>query len=102
VVDVTIKQVGHRDGKDRFVLVHPRTRKVLTVDDVTEAKIRQFFQKKGAASKLLDACLDVARERYALSKKDRVPSVDQGAETIGDDDVLFELGLDDESDASIH
>lgn len=97
-MDVAIKKVGMRDGKERFVLVNAKTRAILTVKDVTEPAIRRFFQKQNVGKDLVDKCLDAARRRYSDSAKES--KVDESADTMGEDDLLFELGLDD--DANVH
>lgn len=96
-MDVSIKKVGHRDGTERFVLLNAHTRDVLTVHDVSEASLRQFFGKRGIDKRTLDACFERARDRYeqtAASSR----SVDNAADTMQDDDLLFELGLGDKNE----
>jgi hypothetical protein len=100
-VDITIKKVGRRDGKDRFVLVDPRTRRVLTVNDVSEGSLRRFFTMRGAEESMIDEALQTARDRFETASASAA-RVSEGAETIEDDDLLFELGLDEGSDADIH
>jgi hypothetical protein len=95
-VDVAIKKVAERDGQERFVLVNASTREVLTVNDVSEPTLRRFFQQRGANGELVNECLDRARLKHGESgRKANVP-VNQASETMGDDDLLFELGLDDD------
>jgi hypothetical protein len=96
-VDVSIKKVGQRDGQERFVLVNTKTRQVVTANDVSEKSIRRFFRQLKAPDKLIDKCLQRARERYAAESKP-VPQVSQTAETTEDEDLLFELGLEDDED----
>ncbi len=92
-MDVAIKKVSERDGTDRFVLVNPTTRDVVTVNDVSEATLRRFFSDKGASDEVIDECLGKARRVYGeRSRKAGVP-VSDAQETMGDDDLLFELGL---------
>jgi hypothetical protein len=97
-VDITIKKVGQRDGGDRFVLVHLRTRRVITTNDVSERSLRRFFQQRGVPAAVVDRSLERARERYDQAKAAERRPVNQAAETIEDQDLLFELGLDDEGD----
>lgn len=93
VVDVAIKKVSERAGKDRFVLVNATTREVVTVHDVSEATIRRFFRDKGASDEMIADCLAKARKNYGPgAPKVSVPAND-AQETMGDDDLLFELGL---------
>ena len=93
MVDVAIKKVSERDGKDRFVLVNATTREVITVNDVSEASLRRFFRDRGASDEMLNNCLDRAREHFGeRARKQSVPASD-AQETMGDDDLLFELGL---------
>jgi hypothetical protein len=96
-VDVSIKKVGTRDGKERFVLVSAQTRQVITSADVSEASLRRFFEQRGVRQDLIDRCVERAQQRYAQSAG--TPKVNQSADTMGEDDLLFELGLDD--DASV-
>jgi hypothetical protein len=99
-VDVSIKKVGMRDGKERFVLVSTKTRQVITIADVSEASLRRFFEKRGVRGDLMDRCVERAQQRYAQSAQSAgTPKVNQSADTMGEDDLLFELGLDD--DASV-
>ena len=92
-MDVAIKKVSERDGKDRFVLVDVTTREVVTVNDVSEATIRRFFRAQGVSNELLTDCLTKARKDYGQRlHKVHVPASDS-QETMGDDDLLFELGL---------
>lgn len=92
-MDVAIKKVSEREGTDRFVLVNPTTREVVTVNDVSEATLRRFFREKGASEEVIDECLAKARKNYGeRSRKASVP-VSDAQETMGDDDLLFELGL---------
>ncbi len=93
MVDVAIKKVSERDGKDRFVLINATTREVVTVHDVSEATIRRYFGDKGASDAMLTDCLNKARKNYGKNaRKAGVPAND-AQETMGDDDLLFELGL---------
>jgi hypothetical protein len=92
-VDVTIKKVGQRDGKDRFILVNAKTRKVLTVDDVSEAALRRFFRSRGVQEETITEALATAQKRYAAASEANQPRVDDAADTLDDDDLLFELGF---------
>jgi hypothetical protein len=92
-VDVTIKKVGQRDGKDRFILVNATTRKVLTVDDVSEASLRRFFRGRGVPDETMAEALATAQERYAQAAEAKQARVDEAADTLDDDDLLFELGF---------
>ena len=95
-MDVAIKKVAERDGQERFVLVNAGTREVLTINDVSESTLRRFFKQRGADDELIDECLDRARlQRGESGGQPNVP-VNQASETMGDDDLLFELGLDDD------
>lgn len=92
-MDVAIKKVSERDGKDRFVLVNAVTREVVTVNDISENTLRRHFQKNGVGDEAIDDCLAVARQKYGQgARKESVP-VSDAQETMGDDDLLFELGL---------
>lgn len=91
-MDVSIKKVGTRDGKERFVLVAAKSRQVITIADVSEASLRRFFEKRGMRQDLIDGCIERAQERYAQSAG--TPKVNQSADTMAEDDLLFELGLD--------
>jgi hypothetical protein len=93
-VDVTVKKVSQNDGHERFLLVDSRTRKVLTVNDISEQTIRWFFEKLGADSGLIDQCLERARQRYAETSQAQ-PSVDHAADT-SEDDLLAGLGFDED------
>ncbi len=92
-MDVAIKKVSERDGKDRFVLVNAATREVVTVNDVSEATIRRFFRDKGASDDTISECLAKARKKYGEGASKASVPVDDAQETMGDDDLLFELGL---------
>ena len=94
-MDVSIKKVADRDGVERFVLVNSDTRKVLTTNDVSEESIRRFFRQLGAVDLLIDDCFERARERFD-SNSEPPAAVDQDADT--GEDLLFELGLDEEDD----
>jgi hypothetical protein len=96
-LEVAIKKVGHRDGKERFVLVSVKTREIVTVTDVTEAALRRYFRQHNVKDQLIEECLVRARKRYDQASQ-RSP-VDEHAETQGDD-LLFQLGL--EEDAEVH
>lgn len=98
-MDVSIKKVGMRDGKERFVLVSTKTRQVVTSADVSEASLRRFFEKRGVQGDLMDRCIERAQQRYSQAQSAAAPKVNQSADTMGEDDLLFELGLDD--DASV-
>lgn len=93
MVDVAIKKVSERDGKDRFVLVNATTREVVTVNDVSEATIRRFFRDKGASDEMLADCLAKARKDYGRGARGASVPANDAQETMGDDDLLFELGL---------
>jgi hypothetical protein len=99
-VDIAINKVGQRDGVERFVLVSTESREVVTVRDVTEDALRRFFSQLGVTSSFLDQCLTRARERYDRSAKNGRPPVSDTAETREGDDLLLELGL--EQDAEVH
>ena len=92
-MDVSVKKVGVRGGRDRFVLVNSETRKVVTANDVSEAAVRRFFRQLGADDQLIGECIERARERYGDA-----PEVDQERDTVGDGDLLLELGLDDDDE----
>jgi hypothetical protein len=94
-VDVAIKKVGQRDGQERFVLVNAQTREVITMKDVTEIALRRFFARRGVSEQVVGKCLDRARQRYAESTK--ASPVNESADTMGEDDLLFQLGLDEET-----
>jgi hypothetical protein len=99
IVDITIKKVGERDGKERFILVNALTRKVLTVDDVPEEALRRYFRQQGAEDGLIDEALQTARRRYAEMTSAADARVDSAADTMDDeDDLLLDLGLDDGPD----
>lgn len=95
-MDVAIKKVAERDGQERFVLVNPTTREVLTVNDVSEQTLRRYFEQRGATSDLIEECLDRARRRHDQSAPKASVPVNDASETMGDDDLLFELGLGEE------
>jgi hypothetical protein len=97
-VEIAIKKVGQRDGKERFVLVSTQTREVITVSDVSETSLRRFFLQRGVTKELIDQCLARARRRYDETAS-RSP-VDENADTMEGDDLLFQLGL--EEDAKVH
>ena len=96
-MDVAIKQVGQRDAADRFVLVDVTTRKVVTQNDASAEAIERFFRKRGVPAATIQSCLDQARQRFRAQQAppDRRP-VDDASETIQDDSLLFELGLEGE------
>jgi len=96
-VDIAIKKVGKRDGHERFVLVNTKTRAVITVKDVTESALRRFFQKRRITDASVNQCLERARQRYAETTK--AAPVNQSSDTMGEDDLLSQLGLDDDSSA---
>lgn len=98
-MDVTIKKVGQREGQDRFVLVAVTSRKVVTVNDVSARALDRFFLKRGVLRELIERCVQRAREQYAKDHKPPRPAVDEAAETIEDDNLLFELGLDGDEDS---
>ena len=93
-VDISIKKVGEKNGDERFVLVDPVTRRVLSMHDSSEESVRRFFAKRGNEGALIDKCFDRARRRYAKAEQTQ-PSVDHAADTSGDD-LLAGLGLDDD------
>ena len=97
-MEIAIKKVGKRDGQERFVLVDTHTRAVITVKDVTEGALRRFFTKRGVADGAVDASLERARQRYAETTK--AAPVNESSDTMGEDDLLFELGLDEKP--SVH
>ncbi|MCA9121400.1 MAG: hypothetical protein H6822_07715 [Planctomycetaceae bacterium] len=93
MVDVAIKKVSERDGKDRFVLINATTREVVTVHDISETTLRRYFADRGTSDAMLTDCLNKARKNYGENaRKASVPAND-AQETMGDDDLLFELGL---------
>jgi hypothetical protein len=94
-VNVAIKKVGRRDGEERFVLVNTQSREVITVKDVTESALRRYFKSHGVRDEAFDKCLTRARELYANST--RASPVSETSDTQGEDDLLYQLGLDDES-----
>ena len=92
-MDVAIKKVSERDGADRFILVKATTREVVTVHDVSEKTLRHFFLERDMSDDLFDDCLEKARAKFdEVAPKVSVP-VSDAQETMGDDDLLFELGL---------
>lgn len=93
-MDVAIRQVGQRDGQDRFILVDVRTRKVVTQNDASARAIERFFRKRGVSDALIQRCLEQARQQYQQTESAARPPVDEAAQTIEDDNLLFELGLE--------
>ena len=100
-MNITIKKVGQRDGKDRFILVDATTRKVLTVDDVSEESLRRYFRQQGANVEMIENALSMARQRYAKPSPAGDGRVDHDADTLDDDDLLFDLGPGG-SDSDVH
>ena len=96
MVEVAIKKVSERDGKDRFVLANATTREVVTVNDVSEATLRRFFRDQGASEAMLNDCLAKARKAFGEGARKASVPVNDAQETLGDDDLLFELGLGDD------
>ena len=94
-MDVNIKRVGHRDGQDRFVLVDAKTRKIVSVNDVSEDALRRFFAKRGVDPELLNECLSKARKQHSELTASK-PAANHAADTAEDNDLLFELGLTDD------
>jgi hypothetical protein len=94
-VDIAIKKVGHRDGTERFILVNNKTRQVITVSDVSEKSLRRFCRERGFSDQTVDNSLARARKRYDETPK-KVP-VSETADTIEGDDLLFQLGLEEDS-----
>lgn len=92
-MDVAIKKVAERNGQERFVLVNPNTREVLTVNDVSETTLRSFFKQRGMSGGLIDECIDRARQRHRTPPDRPGVPVSDASDTMGDDDLLFELGL---------
>jgi hypothetical protein len=88
IVDVSIKKVGESDGEERFRLINSETRRVLTARDVTEGAIRRFFAQLGAGDELVNGCLERARRRFAEQAES------DGPDEAEEDDLLFELGID--------
>ena len=84
MVDVAIKKVSERDGKDRFVLINATTREVVTVNDVSEATIRRYFGDQGASEAHVNGCeaRSVAREERAVHALD---GAREGREAMQDD-----------------
>lgn len=95
-MDVAIKKVTERDGEDRFVLVNIQTREVLTVHDASEKTLRRYFTERGASPQLLDRCFERARKRFQQPRASSKVAVNQTSDTMGDDDLLIELGLADD------
>lgn len=94
-VDVAIRQVGERDAEDRFVLVDVKTRRIVTQHDASAEAIERFFRKRGVPAATIQHCLELARQRFQARQAPVArPPVDDASETIQDDSLLFELGLD--------
>ncbi len=99
-MDVAIRKIGQHDGQDRFVLVDVKTRRIVTTRDASAAAIKRFFVQRGVADGLVEKYLQLAHNQYAAAHKPPRPSVDDAADTIEDDNLLFELGLDDTEDST--
>jgi len=63
-MDVIIRKVGEQDGKERFELVDPKSGKVMTEHDASEASIRKYFKAKGLANGFIDQCLQKSRDQF--------------------------------------
>ena len=100
-MEIAIKKVAERDGDERFVLVNPTTREVLTVHDVSASTLRRFFQQRGASEALFDECIERARASYQDRSQHAAAAVSEASDTIEDDELLFDLGLGD-NDADVH
>jgi hypothetical protein len=96
-VDVAIKKVSVRDGQDRFILVNAATRDVVTVHDVSEATLCRFLRAQGASDDLIDKCLTNAHAQFGQALGEVSVPTNDAQETMGDDDLLFELGLSEDS-----
>ena len=96
-MEIAIKKVGQRDGIERFILVNNRTRQVITVRDVSEESLRRFCQKRGFPEEAVNESFERARQRYEETPQ-RAP-VSETAETMEGDDLLFQLGLEEDSSA---
>jgi len=72
------------------VLVSADSGKVVTVKDVSEARLRKYFHKRGVDDDILDDCFALARNRYDRATASVPPNDDVG---IGDEDdeLLFDL-----------
>lgn len=90
-MELTIKKVGQRDGRDRFVLVDNQSRAVITVHDVSEEAIRRFFRQRKVSELAVEGALVRARRRYDEQTTRR--PVDQGADTLEGDELMRQLGL---------
>lgn len=99
-MDVAIRKVGQHDGQDRFVLVDVKTRRIVTTRDASAAAIKRFFVTRGVSADVVEKHLQLAHNQYAAAHKPPRPAVDDAAETIEDDNLLFELGLEGTEDSS--
>ena len=96
-MDVSIKKIGQRDGKERFELVDFVSREVVTVNDVSEATLRAYFHKRGVGDDTLDDCFMQARESYEQATASG-PPVDNAADSEEEDDLLFDVDLSEDGD----
>lgn len=110
-MDVMIRKVGERDGKERFELVNVQTGDVITSKDASESSVRRYFKGKGLSNKYLDECFQKARARLQESQNGGRATDPPGSDKKAaakkakskksepakneDDDLLFELGLED-------
>lgn len=88
-MEITIKKVAERNGVERFVLVNPQTREVLTSGDASEPALRRFFAARGVAKVVLDRCLERARDLYAAANSLSTSEDDESDVS----DLLQELGF---------
>ena len=96
-MEIAIKKVGQSDGNERFILVDDKTRQVITIRDVSEDSLRRFFKQRNIPVEAVEQSLARARKRYEESH--RRSAVDENADTMEGDDLLFQLGLEEDSNA---
>jgi hypothetical protein len=67
-MQIGIKKIGERDGKERFVLCNRTTGEQIVKKDVSEPTMRNWLASRDFPSELVDRCFELARKKFEEAK----------------------------------
>jgi len=96
-MQIGIKKIGERDGKERFILYNRKTGDKIIKKDVSEPTMRNWLKSRDFPSELVDRCFELARSKFAETEASAPkPDAEEGDEADEMDLDFFLAELEDE------
>lgn len=90
-MQIGIKKIGEREGKERFVLYNRKTGDQIIKKDVSEPTMRKWLEGRKFPSELVDRCFELAREKYNQSEAPQPQAEAEDSDEMDLDFFLAEL-----------